>query len=150
MSAKLTMSCVCAAAIASVLCVRAANTEENSKPRIYSNLCTEKYSGDIAGYEVTLSVVGRIPSVLFDWTEGALMKPVHASNVAFDRETGELSFSAVATDRPLVFQGRVDTRTLTGMLHWGPTPHGRPSDEPLQLARQYGTGNRSKCAPFRS
>ena len=58
---------------------------------VYSNLCTEKESGDAAGSRLTLLRYGDGDHVLFEWSEGPRVEAA-GYKVKFDASTGELTF----------------------------------------------------------
>lgn len=124
---------------------------------LYSSLCVEPGSGDVAGYEITVlgldrGLNGTPAQATFDWSEGGLMAPVAATDVMFDPASGALSFDAVAMDRPLAFRGRASRTEIRGTLHWGPARHAAAYDETIRLGRRWSAGRLPACVtrPVRS
>ncbi|MGZ3375390.1 MAG: hypothetical protein ACXU8S_02220 [Phenylobacterium sp.] len=100
---------------------------------IYSSLCTEAESGDASGYQVVMDKSASPPSISFDWSEGGLMEPVRASNVAYDRQSGVVRFSADANGRAVSFKGRISNGQLAGILTWIDNPGDPPLRERVRM-----------------
>src|SRR5262245_13789003 len=51
---------------------------------VYSSLCIEPYSGDEAGYRVSLLRYANSDKLVFEYTEGALTESQFADNITMD------------------------------------------------------------------
>ncbi len=91
----------------------------SSRLLIYSDLCTEQQSGDIAGHQVSIRWFGRTPIVMYRWTEGAIEQPVQANTVIYNPGNGRLDFEAATFSGPASFRGRVNSAALSGKLREG-------------------------------
>ena len=112
-----------------------ASAHPTSNGVIYSSLCTEAESGDVAGYQIVIAKSASPPSVTFQWSEGGLMEPVMASAVAYDVRSGALRFTANANGRASSFSGRISGARLAGTVTWVNNPGEAPQRERVQLSR---------------
>ena len=116
-----------------------------AKRVIYSSICTEAQSGDVAGYQVVLDTSASPPSVSFDWSEGPLMEPVRAVTATFDRRTRALHFKADANGSAVSFSGRASPRQLSGTLTWIRNPADPPSRERVRLKHVTSLNSHPAC-----
>lgn len=97
---------------------------------IYSDVCTEPQSGDLAGHLVVFQQERGV-RVRFVWTEGSLKEPVNADGVSYDPQSHLLRFSASTASGPAIFRGRITATGLTGNLKDG----WEQRASPVRLAR---------------
>jgi hypothetical protein len=112
---------------------------------IYSSLCIEAESGDVAGYQIPIDVSASPPSVSFGWGEGGLMEPVRASAVFYDRRSGVVRFDADANGRLVSFSGRISGLRLGGTLTWIDNPGDEPRRERVHLQRVHTLDLQPPC-----
>jgi hypothetical protein len=112
---------------------------------IYSSLCTEAESGDVAGYQILMNESASPPSVNFGWGEGGLMEPVRASDVSYDRHSGAVRFDADANGRLVSFSGRISGPQLGGILTWIDNPGDAPRRERIHLQRVHTLNLQPPC-----
>jgi hypothetical protein len=112
---------------------------------IYSNLCTEAESGDVAGYRIVIDRSASPPSVSFDWGEGGLMGPAMVSDVSYDPRSGAMRFNADANGRAVSFSGRISVWQLAGTLTWINNPRDAPERERVQLRRVHRLDVQPRC-----
>jgi len=87
-----------------------------AKESIYSDTCVEQNSGDVAGYVVVFSDAKDLPTISFNWSEGALKGPVRAKVIDFDRKSGRLAFSVKTSYGEFLFKGKIGPGVLDGLL----------------------------------
>lgn len=92
--------------------------------RVFADTCTERESGDTAGWIVFLSGPGAHPRVMFDWSEGALMGPT-TTTANYAAASGRLRFTAPIATGTFRFEGKMRPHELVGMLSepWQRVPH---------------------------
>ncbi len=79
---------------------------------VYSSLCTEKESGDAAGYRLTLMRYGDGDHIVFEWSEGGLYE-ASGYKVALDEKTSRISFTV---DTPGAPQEPAYTHSYSGTI----------------------------------
>jgi hypothetical protein len=74
---------------------------------VYSDLCIEPQSGDVAGNRVSLLRYSDVDKLIFEYTEGALMAPLFADKMAIDYTAGALAFEVREDSQTVTFRGTV-------------------------------------------
>ena len=111
-----------------------------AQPMTYSDLCTERQSGDIAGRRISLQPGAQGYHVRYEYTEGALMAPVESDRVQYDPADGRLTFTATTPTGEVRFVGKAGPSLLEGTLS------GPGSDTTaLRLKRGPGRGVGAAC-----
>jgi hypothetical protein len=89
---------------------------------VYSDLCLEPESGDIAGNRVALLRYPQGDQIIFEYTEGPLMAPLLADKMTIDSATGALTFDVREDDQTVTFRGTVTDDALVGTISDRPKP----------------------------
>jgi hypothetical protein len=89
---------------------------------VYSDLCIEPESGDVAGNRVGLLRYPQGNQIIFEYTEGPLMAPLLADKMTMDSATGALTFDVREDDQTVTFRGTVTDDALVGTISDRPKP----------------------------
>jgi hypothetical protein len=89
---------------------------------IYSDLCIEPASGDVAGNRVALLRYPESNQIIFEYTEGPLMAPLFADKITIDSVTGALTFDVREDSQTVTFRGTMTDDALVGTISDRPEP----------------------------
>jgi hypothetical protein len=89
---------------------------------VYSDLCIEPESGDVAGNRVALLRYPEGNQLVFEYTEGPLMAPLFAHVLTMDSATGALTFDVREDSQTVTFRGTVTDDALVGTISDRPKP----------------------------
>jgi hypothetical protein len=89
---------------------------------VYSDLCIEPESGDIAGDRVGLLRYPEGNQLIFEYTEGPLMAPLFVDKMTIDSATGALTFDVREDGQTVTFRGTVTDDALVGTISDRPKP----------------------------
>jgi hypothetical protein len=89
---------------------------------VYSDLCVEPESGDVAGNRVALLRYPEGNQLIFEYTEGPLMAPLFADKITIDSAAGALTFDVREDSQTVTFRGTVTDDALVGTISDRPKP----------------------------
>jgi len=113
---------------------------------VYSNLCVEDQSGDIAGTRITIHHYREGDSVLYEYSNGALSSPVLADHLKIDKYTKQVKFNVLVPGQEVESVTGELLKNESVLVLRGDWCGNAQAKIPLRLVNDFGRGM-GRCPP---